>query len=121
MGAVVDYLDKVNWEAVAEHEHDLLNYATAQMKEIEGIRIVGQAKEKAGVISFVHESIHHYDIGTLLDQMGIAIRTGHHCTEPLMSRMGVTGTARASFAFYNTKEEVDALVLGVKKVITIMG
>lgn len=121
MGAVIDYLDKVNWEAVAQHEHDLLDYATAQMKEIEGIRIVGQAKEKAGVISFVHESIHHYDIGTLLDQMGIAIRTGHHCTEPLMNRMGVTGTARASFAFYNTKEEVDYFIKSLKRALNMLG
>jgi cysteine desulfurase/selenocysteine lyase len=121
MGGLIDYLDKIDWDKVATHEEELLSYATAQIKEIEGIRIVGEATHKAGVLSFVHESVHHYDLGTLLDQMGIAIRTGHHCTEPLMDRMGVTGTARASFAFYNTMEEVDYFITSLKKAIRMLG
>jgi cysteine desulfurase/selenocysteine lyase len=121
MGGLIDYLEKIDWEQVAKHEEELLSYATSQIKEIQGIRIVGQAKHKAGVLSFVHESIHHYDLGTLLDQMGIAIRTGHHCTEPLMERMGVTGTARASFAFYNTREEVDYFIKSLKRALTMLG
>lgn len=120
LGDVVDYLEKVDWEAVAVHEDELLSYATQKIKEIEGIRIVGEAKHKAGVLSFVHETAHHYDMGTLLDQMGIAIRTGHHCTEPLMHRMKVTGTARASFAFYNTKEEVDYFITSLKRAINML-
>jgi cysteine desulfurase/selenocysteine lyase len=121
MGAVIDYLDAIDWEAVAKHEDELLNYGTSLIKEIEGIRIVGEAKHKAGVISFVHDTIHHYDIGTLLDQMGIAIRTGHHCTEPLMDRMSVTGTARASFAFYNTKEEIEFFIKSLKRALRMLG
>jgi len=121
MGAVIDYLDKIDWVAIAKHEDELLNYGTSQIKEIEGIRIVGQAKHKAGVISFVHDTFHHYDIGTLLDQMGIAIRTGHHCTEPLMHRMKVSGTARASFAFYNTIEEVDFFIKSLKRALRMLG
>lgn len=121
MGAVIDYLDKIDWAAIAKHEDELLNYGTSQIKEIEGIRIVGQAKHKAGVISFVHDTFHHYDIGTLLDQMGIAIRTGHHCTEPLMHRMKVSGTARASFAFYNTIEEVDFFIKSLKRALRMLG
>ena len=120
MGAVMDYVEKINWEEVSSHEEELLVYATSQMSEIEGIRIVGQAKVKAGVVSFVHESIHHYDIGTLLDQMGIAIRTGHHCTEPLMNRMGVTGTARVSFACYNTMDEVDYFIKSLKRALRML-
>ena len=121
MGGLIDYLEKIDWQKVAIHEDELLEYATSQIKEIEGIRVVGEAKHKAGVLSFVHESIHHYDIGTLLDQMGVAIRTGHHCTEPLMDRMGVTGTARASFAFYNTKEEVEYFIKSLKRALRMLG
>ena len=100
---------------ICEHENQLLEYATNRLEDIEGIRIIGTAKNKVGVLSFVHEKAHHYDIGTIMDQLGVAIRTGHHCTEPLMRIFNVSGTARASFAFYNTKEEVDRLVEGVKK------
>ncbi|MFT6746455.1 MAG: cysteine desulfurase/selenocysteine lyase [Glaciecola sp.] len=121
MGGLVDYLEKIDWKVVSKHEAELLKHATDQIKEIDGIRVVGEAKNKAGVLSFVHESIHHYDIGTLLDQMGIAIRTGHHCTEPLMNRMGVTGTARASFAFYNTMDEVDFFIKSLKRALRMLG
>jgi cysteine desulfurase/selenocysteine lyase len=109
-GAAIDYLNTIDWNWAAQHEHDLLAYATDEIQKIEGVKIIGEAKEKAGVISFVVEGAHHYDIGTLLDQMGIAIRTGHHCTEPLMKRFNISGTARASFAFYNTKEEVKIFI-----------
>lgn len=120
MGAVMDYLQQIDWQKVHEHEQVLLDHATNEMKAIEGIKIIGEAQEKAGVISFVHNSIHHYDIGTLLDQMGIAIRTGHHCTEPLMKRMNVSGTARVSFAFYNTIEEVDLFIKSLKRTLRML-
>jgi cysteine desulfurase/selenocysteine lyase len=109
-GAAIDYLNTIDWKWAAQHEHDLLEFGTVEIKKLEGVKIIGEAKEKAGVISFVVEGAHHYDIGTLLDQMGIAIRTGHHCTEPLMKRFNISGTARASFAFYNTKEEVEIFI-----------
>ena len=118
LGAAVEYLNKIDWDWAAKHEEELLAYATDEIKKIEGVKVIGEAKHKAGVLSFVVEGAHHYDIGTLLDQMGIAIRTGHHCTEPLMHRFDISGTARASFAFYNTKEEVkifiDALIRSLK-------
>ena len=116
LGAAVDYLQALDWEAVAAHEHDLLTYATAALSEVPGLRLIGTAREKAGVVSFVLEGVHPHDIGTILDQEGVAIRTGHHCTQPLMDRFGVPATARASFAFYNTREEIDALVQGIHKV-----
>lgn len=120
LGAAVDYLEKLDWKAVHQHEQSLLDYATHKISRIEGITIIGEAKKKAGVISFVHESVHHYDLGTILDQLGIAIRTGHHCTEPLMKRCNVTGTARASFAFYNTKEEVDIFIAGLERALSML-
>lgn len=120
LGAAVDYLNELDWEAVHAHEHELLAYATEQISQIEGIRIVGTAKNKAGVLSFVHEKAHHYDMGTILDQLGVAVRTGHHCTEPLMHRCNVTGTARASFAFYNTKEEVDVFIAALKRALNML-
>jgi len=116
LGAAVDYLQALDWEAVAAHEHDLLTYATAALSEVPGLRLIGTAREKAAVVSFVLEGVHPHDIGTILDQEGVAIRTGHHCTQPLMDRFGVPATARASFAFYNTREEIDALVRGIHKV-----
>ncbi|MCB9168908.1 MAG: cysteine desulfurase [Flavobacteriales bacterium] len=106
--------------AFAAHEHMLLERATKELLTIDGLRIIGTAKEKVGVISFVIEDVHHYDIGTLLDQQGIAVRTGHHCTQPLMDRFGVSGTTRASFACFNTCAEVDALVAGVKKTLKML-
>ena len=101
---------------IGAHEHDLLVYATQVVSAIPGVRLIGTAKEKAGVLSFVIEGVHPHDIGTILDQEGIAIRTGHHCSQPLMDRFGIPATARASFAAYNTREEVDALVRGIGKV-----
>ncbi len=120
LGAAVDYLNELNWNEVLNHEDDLLEYATNKISQIEGIRIVGTAKNKAGVLSFVHEKAHHYDMGTILDQLGVAVRTGHHCTEPLMHRLNVTGTARVSFAFYNTKEEVDVFIAALKRALKML-
>ncbi|HEY1799556.1 MAG TPA: cysteine desulfurase [Terriglobales bacterium] len=114
--AAIEYLNKLGMENIAAHEHELLAYATEKVSAISGVRIIGTAKEKAGVLSFVIEGVHPHDIGTILDQEGIAIRTGHHCAQPVMERFGIDATARASFALYNTKEEIDALVRGIKKV-----
>ncbi|HTC94185.1 MAG TPA: cysteine desulfurase [Terriglobales bacterium] len=116
LGAAIDYLNGLGIDNVAAHEHALLTYATQAVTEIPGLRLIGTAKEKAGVLSFVMEGIHPHDIGTILDQQGIAIRTGHHCAQPIMQRFGIPATARASFGLYNTKEEVDALVEGIQKV-----
>ncbi len=114
LGAAIDYLNGLNLDAVAAHEHDLLGYATEALGELPGVRILGTARHKAAVVSLVLENIHPHDIGTILDQEGIAVRTGHHCCQPLMDRLGIPGTARASFALYNTPAEVDtfAAVLG---------
>jgi cysteine desulfurase/selenocysteine lyase len=120
LGAAVDYLSAIDWSLVNKHEKELLEYATNSIKKIDGIRIIGTSESKVGVLSFVHEKAHHYDIGTILDQLGVAIRTGHHCTEPLMNRFKVTGTARASFAFYNTKQEVDVFINALKRALTMI-
>jgi len=112
----IDYINTIGKDNIAEHENQLLEYATQQLEEIPGLKIIGKAKEKVSVISFVLENIHPQDIGIILDQQGIAIRTGHHCTQPLMQRFNIPGTARASFSVYNTFEEVDALIAGIKKV-----
>ncbi|WP_373516039.1 SufS family cysteine desulfurase [Persicitalea sp.] len=117
----VEYLEKLGKEAVADYENYLLEYATDALSSIEGLRIVGTAAEKISVISFFMDGIHHQDIGVLLDQQGIAIRTGHHCTQPLMQRFGIPGTSRASFAVYNTTEEIDRLVSGLLKVKKMLG
>jgi len=106
--------------AFAAHEHMLLEHATKELLTIDGLRIIGTAKEKVGVISFVIEGVHHYDLGTLLDQQGIAVRTGHHCTQPLMERFGVSGTTRASFACFNTVEEVDVMVAATRKAVKML-
>lgn len=116
LGAAIDYIRELNWNAVMEYEHQLLKYAEEELQKIEGLRIIGTAKEKTGVISFILEGIHPHDIGTILDRDGIAIRTGHHCAQPVMQRFGIPATARASFALYNTEEDVRSLVLGVQKV-----
>ena len=116
LGAAIDYLSQFDRNQLMKHENDILKYATEKLLEIDGLRIIGTAGEKASVISFVIEGIHPYDIGTIIDTDGIAIRTGHHCTQPLMKRFNLPATARASFAFYNTMEEVDKLVLGIRKV-----
>lgn len=116
MGVAIDYINSVGYDNIARHEKELLDYGTQVLSEIEGFRIIGQAKQKASVISFLVEGIHPYDMGVLLDKQGIAIRTGHHCCQPLMDRFAIPGTCRASFAFYNTKEEIDKLVKGIEKV-----
>jgi cysteine desulfurase/selenocysteine lyase len=116
MGAAIDYVNRIGIQNIAAHEHDLLTYATRTISSLPGVRLIGTAKEKAGVLSFVMENIHPHDIGTILDQEGIAIRTGHHCAQPLMDRFEVPATARASFALYNTRGEVDALAEGLRQV-----
>ena len=116
LGAAIDYVNLLDWKYVQEYERMLLQFAEEEISGIDGLKIIGTAKEKAGVISFVLEGIHPHDIGTILDREGIAIRTGHHCAQPVMQRFGIPATARASFALYNTREEVRALVRGIQKV-----
>lgn len=116
LGAAIDYMNRFDRNELTLHEDSLLKYATEELNKIEGLRIIGNAKEKASVISFVIEGIHPYDIGTIIDTDGIAIRTGHHCTQPIMDRYNLPATSRASFSFYNTDEEVDKLVKGLLKV-----
>jgi cysteine desulfurase/selenocysteine lyase len=111
----VDYVTAIGFEALVAHEQALLDYATPLVSEIPGLRIIGSAREKIGVLSFVLEGTHPHDVGTILDREGVAVRTGHHCNMPLMERYGVPGTARASFALYNTWQEVDALVAAIHK------
>jgi len=121
LGAAIDYLNIIGRKKAAEYEHELLSYATERISAIEGVRIVGTAREKLGVLSFVIDDIHPHDIGTILDQEGIAIRAGHHCAQPVMQRFNIPATARASFAFYNTHAEADQLVAAVEKVIEVFG
>ncbi len=116
LAAALDYVDGIGIERIAKHEHQVLTYGTERVWEVPGVRVIGTAREKSGVLSFVIEGIHPHDIGTILDQEGIAIRTGHHCAQPVMQRFGVPATARASLALYNTMEEMDALVAGLHKV-----
>ena len=116
LAAAIEYVSRLGMENIATYEHDLLTYATDVVSQIPGIRLIGTAREKAGVLSFVLDPIHPHDIGTILDQEGIAIRTGHHCAQPVMQRFGVPATARASFGLYNTRAEVDALAAGLQKV-----
>ncbi|KQB43223.1 Cysteine desulfurase [Flavobacterium daejeonense] len=115
LGTAIDYLNSVGFENIQKQELELLAYATERLSEIEGLRIYGNSKNKTSVISFNIEGIHPYDIGTIIDKLGIAVRTGHHCAQPIMNFFGIPGTIRASFSFYNTKEEIDALVEAVKK------
>jgi cysteine desulfurase / selenocysteine lyase len=119
LGAAIDYLNSIDRKQAAIHEHELLRYATERLTAIEGVRIVGTARAKSSVLSFVIDDIHPHDIGTILDQEGIAIRAGHHCAQPVMQRFNIPATARASFAFYNTKEEVDVLARTIEKVVEI--
>ncbi len=116
LAKALDYVSALGIDAIARHEHELTTYALARLKAIPGMRIFGEAAERGAVISFLVGNIHPFDMGTLLDRLGIAVRTGHHCAEPLMHRMGIEGTVRASFGLYNTKEEVDALVAGIERV-----
>ena len=119
-GAAIDFATSLDAEAVHEHEQELLNYATEKLKSIEGLKIYGDHANKVSVISFLVEGIHPFDLGTLLDNQGVAVRTGHHCTQPLMEHYGIPGTVRASFAIYNTKEEVDLLYNALVKAISML-
>ena len=116
LARALDYVSAIGMSEIDAYEHELTTYATARLKEIEGMRIFGEADAKGSVISFLVGDIHHFDLGTLLDRLGIALRTGHHCAQPLMERLGIEGTVRASFSFYNTREEVDTLVAGIERV-----
>lgn len=120
LGVAVDYMNSIGIDKIEAYEHELLTYATEQIKQIEGVRIVGEAQNKASVLSFVVDGTHPSDIGMIIDKLGVAIRTGHHCTEPLMNRLNVPGTARASFAFYNTKEEIDIFIAALKRAVTML-
>lgn len=120
LGVAVDYMNSIGIDKIEAYEHELLTYATEQIKQIEGVRIVGEATKKASVLSFVVDGTHPSDIGMIIDKLGVAIRTGHHCTEPLMNRLNVPGTARASFAFYNTKEEIDIFIAALKRAVTML-
>ncbi|MDG1652487.1 MAG: cysteine desulfurase [Flavobacteriaceae bacterium] len=119
-GAALDYMNSIGFEAIATYEATLLDYATEALLKIPGLKIYGEAPEKTAVISFNVEGIHPYDIGSILDQMGIAVRTGHHCAQPIMDFYQIPGTIRASFSFYNTKEEIDRLVVGLQKAIAML-
>lgn len=120
LSATFDFLNELDWEAIHQHETELLAYATAELKKIEGLRIIGEAANKASVISFLVDGTHPFDVGVILDQMGIAVRTGHHCTQPLMDWFKIPGTIRASFAIYNTKEEVDKMIVALNKAIKML-
>ena len=117
LATALDYVSALGIDEIAHYEHKLLKYATEKLLQVPGLRIIGTAGNKSSVISFLVDGVHPYDMGTLLDRMGIAVRTGHHCAEPLMALLGVDGTVRASFAFYNTKEEVDLLVKGIERIV----
>lgn len=119
-GEAIDYINRIGLDNIADHEHQLLDYATRRLMEIPEMRIFGTADRKSGVISFLVGNIHHYDMGMLLDKQGVAVRTGHHCAEPLMHTLGIEGTVRASFGVYNTREEIDAFVEAVKRAATLL-
>ena len=119
-GAALDYMNSIGFNEIAAYEEELLNHATTALKQIPGVKIYGEAIEKTAVISFNVEGIHPYDIGSILDQIGIAVRTGHHCAQPIMDYYQIPGTVRASFSFYNTKDEIDRMVEGLKKAISML-
>jgi cysteine desulfurase/selenocysteine lyase len=121
LAAAVDYVRAIGLDAIARHEHDVLAYATERVREVPGLRVVGTAREKAAVLSFVLDDVHPHDVGTILDFDGVAVRAGHHCAQPVMDRLGVPATTRASFALYNTREDVDALVQGLRRVHEMFG
>ena len=121
MAAAADYVDSLGWDWIKRQEQDLLDYSTGRLQAIDGLRVVGTAPKKAAVISFLLGEAHPYDVGTVLDRLGVAVRTGHHCTQPLMKRYGIPGTVRASFAFYNTREEVDRLVSSLERAAGMLG
>ncbi len=120
LGAAFEFLSKLDMSALVEHEQDLLDYATEQLKKIDGLKIYGTAKTKTSVVSFLIEGTHPYDVGTLLDKLGIAVRTGHHCTQPVMNFYNIPGTIRASFAFYNTREEIDRMIAALDRIIPML-
>ena len=120
LGVAIDYMNSIGISTIEAYEHELLAYATKQIKQIEGVRIIGEAKNKASVLSFLVDGTHPSDIGMIIDKLGVAIRTGHHCTEPLMNRLNVPGTARASFAFYNTFEEIDIFIAALKRAVNML-
>jgi cysteine desulfurase/selenocysteine lyase len=120
LGVAVDYMREVGIDLIKKREEELLAYATEKILKLEGVCIIGEAEHKAGVLSFVIEGLHPFDIGTLLDQLGVAVRTGHHCTQPLMSFFDIPGTIRASFAFYNTTEEIDKLIIGLERALAML-
>jgi cysteine desulfurase/selenocysteine lyase len=121
LAEAIRYVQKIGLDNIANHEHELLLYCTEKLMEIEGMRIIGTAANKSSVVSFLVGNIHPYDIGMLLDKLGIAVRTGHHCAQPLIDSLNIPGTVRASFAFYNTKEEIDIFVAALKRVVTMLG
>ncbi|MBC7937611.1 MAG: cysteine desulfurase [Rhizobacter sp.] len=120
LGAAVDYINETGLENIQHYEQELLEYATGKLSEIDGIKFIGTSDNKASLVSFIIENVHPYDVGVILDQLGIAVRTGHHCTQPLMDFYGIPGTVRASFAFYNTRAEIDTLVEGVRKAVSML-
>lgn len=120
LSATFDFLNELDWDAIRIHETELLDYATAELKKIDGLRIIGEAENKASVISFLVDGTHPFDLGVILDQMGIAVRTGHHCTQPLMDWYKIPGTIRASFAIYNTKEEVDRMIVALNRAVKML-
>ncbi len=119
-GTAFDYIQSLDRKKIFEYEHELMQYATDELKKIDGIKLIGTAKEKASIVSFIIEGVNALDAGMYLDTLGIAVRTGHHCTEPVMKRFNISGTIRASFLFYNTKEEIDAMIEGVKQAIKLL-
>ncbi len=120
LAAAIDYVNAIGLNTIASYEYELLTYATEALQKIDGLKIIGTAKQKASVISFIVDGLHPFDIGTILDQLGIAVRTGHHCTQPLMARYGISGTVRVSFAFYNTKYEIDEFIEGLQRAIKML-
>lgn len=119
-GAALDYMNAIGFESIAAYEQELLDHGTAQLKAIQGVEIYGEAEEKTAVISFNVKGIHPYDIGSILDKMGIAVRTGHHCAQPIMDYYQIPGTVRASFSFYNTKEEIDQMIVALKRAMAML-
>ncbi|MBS1565899.1 MAG: cysteine desulfurase, partial [Bacteroidetes bacterium] len=120
LGAAVDYVKEIGLDRIQQYEHELLEYGTEQLSKIDKVRMIGEAAEKSSVLSFIVEGVHPYDVGVILDKLGIAVRTGHHCCQPVMDAFEIPGTVRASLAFYNTKEEIDVLVAGVEKAIAML-
>jgi cysteine desulfurase/selenocysteine lyase len=121
LGAAVRYLEALDWTALAAFESELLDYASSRVVAVPGVRLIGTARERVSVLSFVLDGVHPHDVGTVLDLQGVAVRASHHCAQPLMRRFGVPGTVRASFALYNTREDVDALVAGLLEVRKVFG